>query len=450
MFDFTVFASFPRGLYLVEQLSHAGFKTAYAEVSPPVARPFPVFLDDRSEKAKHFLQSLGFLNRQKAGLCVLSPEGVWPLQDMRDMADRHSVIKNGWRHSRPEDFKDFSKDWLSRLSLNLAGRVFDGNCAVFSSDRLNLFSDCFLFSPSLRKIKEFKRDHPGISFYSLPANSIFWDERGESFIVSAPQNGKSSKEGGFQKALPNRKKAGHRFESESRKYIWLCDLPPLAWEKAWVGASGPPPGDGLSPAEEGIYDSAKQIKQQGLPAPSVGKAAPKAKVAAKAYRSSPVFGKERGRGLKPLWQWRAGFLKADFGDYESLIPSHFILIKDVFLPWSHDNLFSIFHHSGVLEVWSRQAFDGPPASFLPSASAQLGAFFKGGRFSLMERQALEGMPVYGPEALQKLFSSEKSRLYVEDLGLFFQGDLGSLIQAEEQLFESSKAALPRKKKRKTS
>ena len=396
---------------MAEKLSHAGFKTAYVEITPQMARPFPLLLGEADKKLKHFLQALGFLKLQKGGFCVLSPQGVWPLQDMRAMAGHCPVIKNALRRAQPEDFKDFSQDWLSRLSFNLSSQVFDGNLSALSSDRLNLFEDCYLFSPSLKKIKLFKRDHPDMAFYSLLSGSALWDEQEERFVKNpsfqqnkeglgkerfaikpsqqdkdldsqsfaanpSPQQNKGLKDQGFSSGKGAKIGPQKRFEPESRKYIWLSSAPPF-------------------------------IRKD-----------------------------QSAQGLKPLWQWRGGFLKADFGDYESLIPSHFILIKDIFLPWSHDNLFSVFHQSGLLELWSRQAFEAVSGDFLSSGRAQLEAFFKGGRFSLSERQAPEGMAVFGPEALKSPPSSLQDRLYVEDLNLFSQGDLASALQAEAQLFEA--------------
>lgn len=380
MFDFAVCAHFPAGLYLAQQLSRSGFKTAYVEIVPQRVRPFPLLLGETSEQGKHFLQSLGFLKLQEGGFCILSPQGVWPLQDMRAMAGHCPVIKNALRRAQPEDFKDFSKDWLSWLSLNLSGRVFDGNLCAFSSDRLDLFKDCFLFSPSLKKIRLFKKDHPDIAFYSLLNGSVFWDETAEHFVINpSPQGQNLREQEGFSNRFPAKiDSPPGRFEPESQKYIWLSDPPPFVRQGKWA----------LSP--------------------------------------------------QPLWQWRSGFLKADFGDYESLIPSHFLLIKDIFLPWSHDNLFSVFHHSGLLEVWSRQAFGAVPVpgAFLSSARAQLEAFFKGGRFSFSERRASEeGMAVFGPEVLKSPSSSLQDRLYIGDPNRFFQGDLDSLIQAETLAFE---------------
>ena len=57
---------------------------AYVELLPGVKNPFSLLLsEEEEEEEKNFFSSLGFLNRMEGGFCLLSAEGVWHFQEMR-------------------------------------------------------------------------------------------------------------------------------------------------------------------------------------------------------------------------------------------------------------------------------------------------------------------------------------------------------------------------------
>lgn len=178
MFDSAVFAHWPRGLFLAKKLAEAGRKTAYIEILPRLKSPFGFFLDESSKQEKDFLESLGFLLRQEGGFCLLSPEGVWPLQDMAPALC--PTLKN---QLPAKPGRDFDKHWLAYLSLNLAGRVFEHNDSEFSKGRLPIFSDYFLFEAEFKKAERFKKDHPDISFFRSGAADLFYKNGKLEFLA---------------------------------------------------------------------------------------------------------------------------------------------------------------------------------------------------------------------------------------------------------------------------
>lgn len=346
MFDSIIFAFWPRGLYLAKKLSEEKQKVAYVEVLPRPKNPFGIFLDENSKEEKEFLETLGFLSRQEGGLCLLSPEGVWPLQDMREMKDRHCVLRNKLNE---QSFKEFDKYWLSYLSLNLAGKVFEYNNSEFSNKALNLFSDYFLFEASFKKTEHFQKDCPDVSFYQLQLDEISFAKKEQVFFVQ-------------QKPL------------KSKMYFWLAG-------------------------------------NHHFPIP------------------------KNQKSCEPHWQWSAFFFKADFEDYAEVIPSHFVSIKHLFLPWSHDNLLSVFHEKGHLEVWVRQAYKRGIDSILQGVERHLKTYFPGCVFTAIEKKFQKSLMVYGEESLKFKIPDFKGRVYTESLNDFFQGDLVSEIRAERELFK---------------
>ena len=167
-FDSLVIADWPRGLRLAKQLSWKGDKTAYLEITPYLKKPFPLFLDDSKEKT--FLENLGFLSPLEEGFCFLNSESVL---FFKELAQNKKESSEGERQKGLK-FKDkllnksvLKENLLAYLGRNLAGRVFQFNDSCISEDSLPLFSDCFLFEPSLRKKEEFQKIHSHISYFKI-------------------------------------------------------------------------------------------------------------------------------------------------------------------------------------------------------------------------------------------------------------------------------------------
>ncbi len=341
MFDWAIFAYWPRGLFLAKKLAESGQKTAYVELLPQVKSPFGFFIDENLREEKEFLQSLGFLFQQEGGFCLLSPQGVWPLQDMLSMREQLPVLNR-------DSSNNFESHWLNDLSFNLAGKVFEYNNSEFSNQGLNLFSDYFLFEPSIKKIKQFQNDHSSISFYKAYLKDISCDEQAQ--------------------------------------WSWLAQKKLLKSEKSvWLNQSLP-----------------VDLKQQ--------------------------------QTIEPYWRWESCFFKTDFGDYKKIIPSHFVFLKDIFLPWTHDNLLSVFHRDGLLEVWMRWPEQGKK-NIYKEVEEHLKMFFPGSNFISMMREGHQGPAIYGRESLSSKFDPSTSNLYIEDLNHFFQADIISEIRAEKRLFK---------------
>lgn len=342
MSDIAIFAKWPRGLYLAKKLSEEGHKINYIEVTPREKNPFGIFIDQEDKEIKELFESLGFLFQQEGGFCVISPQGIWSLQDMGLMSDRLKVLKN-----KRKDELLFKDCWISHLSLNFAGKVFEYNDSEFSDQDLNLFSDYFVFKSSVKKWDQFQKDHPQISFYSALSEEILFEENLLNFSLKGTKTFKS------------------------QEIIWL-----------------------LSP-------------------------------------SIPHL-----KGTKPVsgcWRWQSYFFKLELGDYEGIIPSHFISLGNVFFPWSHDNLLSVFYESGVLEVWIRSPYKTSQRSFEKEIRKHLQLVFPGGSLDFVERKPFFGPFVYGPESLSSP-PLKKKGLYIEDMNSFYQSDLASEIQSEKRYF----------------
>ena len=343
MFDFAVFASWPRGLYLSKQLSEKGYRVAYIDILPRRKNPFGLLFDESSEDIKFFLKAIGFLTPQKGGVCLLTSQGVWPLQEMKPIADRHVVLKNKLNNIQWNHFTDH---WLSYLSLNLAGKVFEYNNSEFSDKNLNFFSDYFTFQEDVRKIKLFKTNHPGISFYNCFSEDISFDDKSLVFNIK-------------EESVP------------AERYFWLKEY------------TGPP------------------------------------------FKNKEVF--------RPQWVWSSFFFKIDLGGYEEILPHHFLSLKDLFLPWTHDNLLSVFLRQGKIEVWIRTAYGKNKQLFLKRVKEHLEFFFPGGLFFPIKDRFSTGPVIFGKNSLKNFIPSFKDKVYIENRKDFFQLDLASEIQAERKL-----------------
>ena len=71
---------------------------------------------------------------------------------------------------------------------------------------------------------------------------------------------------------------------------------------------------------------------------------------------------------RTMFQWQAVFFDADLGGYESVVPNHFLGIKQLLFPWCYDNLMSVFQKKGILEVWMRLPLDRDTGKESPKIS----------------------------------------------------------------------------------
>ena len=396
-----IFADWPRGLYLAKKLSEEGRKTAYVEIRPRTKNPFGIFLDESFKEEKEFLENLGFLFRQEGGFCLLSPQGVWPLQEMEKMKSRLSVLRNT---SNKDSSKDFEENWLSFLSLNLTGKVFEYNNSKFSEKCSNFFADYFLFEPSFKKMEQFYKNHPEISFYKAYPEELALKEDQFEIAIAKKQFEENQfknatakeqfEENQFKNAVAKKQFEENQFKSTKNRRLLEEDRFEIAGGKKSL-------------------TSQKFFWLSSYPPPFLTKA----------------------KALKPCWQWKSCFFKTDFMEYKDIIPSHFVLLKDIFLPWSHDNLLNVFHKEGQLEVGMRVPYKKDQKIFLQGAKRLLEDFFKGLVFQPIEKSSPKGSIIYGPECLEFKNFGFKDKIYIEDLNIFSHCDLASEIRAERELFK---------------
>ena len=344
-FDSLIFADWPRGLYLAKQLALTGQKIAYVECLPRLKKPLPFLSNQKFQQ--EFLEKFGFLSKQKGGLYILSPEGIWPMQEMKDMTDRLTPIQSLTQAPTIKNKDSFKDNWLSYLSLNLAGKIFQDNNSSFTNTGLNLFADCFLFEPSPKKIKEFQNKQSNISFWTAEEQALSFKKQ-----VSVSVKDKTL---------------------SAKNFFCLSDPSRVSAE----------------------------LKIQ----------------------------------IKPTWQWQAYYLTANFFDYKDTIPSHFLFIKNIYLPWCYDNLLNVFYQHGTLEVWMKLKPDETSNLFINQAKDHLTDFFKGSRLKLTNKARSKSFYIYNEECLK--LNLPKENIYIESSSDFFHGDLGSELLNEQQLFKKT-------------
>ena len=345
-FDYLIFADWPRGLYLAQKLADNNKKIAYVECLPRLKNPFALFLNENNTNLRHFFESLGFLSQQEGGFCLLSPENVWPLQEMGSIAERHAAIKNFTCSHREGISPSFRDNWLSYLSLNLSAKVFKDNNSIFNKRGVNLLDDYFLFEPSPKKAEEFKNKRSNISFFMAQEKSISFKKQQAILILKDSS-------------------------LTAKNFICLSDLDRISTDF---------------------------------------------KLTDKAYL-----------------QWQAYYLKADFFEYKEIIPAHFLFLESIYLPWCYDNLLSVFHHQGMLEVWMRLKPEETSTQFIEQAENRLKNFFKGCLLKFLHKPIAKGFKVYGEKRLDFYFP--KTNIYIENSLDFFHGDLASEIYNEQNLFK---------------
>ncbi|MBC6414951.1 MAG: hypothetical protein GDA46_00950 [Bdellovibrionales bacterium] len=326
-FDVLIVGDWPKGFYLAQQFSLKNEKVAYIELTPFLKNPFPVFLNESYPLEKVFLENLGFLSFQEGGLCFLTSEEVSFFQERK--RDRNLGL------SKTNLFK---KEMLSYLSSNLTSKVFEFNNSYLSEESLDLFSDCFLFEPSLRKKEEIKKKYPKIHFFSAQTKDLLLKD----------------------------------------KQIVFQDI---VAKKTFC-----------------LTDRIKDISN------------------------------------KADWKWRAYFFQRNLDSYESILPKHFLCIKNFFSPWCYDNLMSVFLRGEVLEVWMRLPLTVNQNEFVKKAQNNLESFFPGAEFHLRDSSFLESFCIYGKTALE-IPSKKSSGFYVQNCQDFFQGDLVHEINSEIKLWD---------------
>ena len=139
-YDTVIFASWPKGLYLAQKLQRVyDQKVGYIECSTQTLPPLGLFLD--KEKDKDFFESQGVVLQKQGGFSFLNSKGQWNFQEALHLKSQKLSQLN---------------HWLPFLSHNLMGTIFEYNNFKFSEDYLDLFSDYYLFTPSLKKKKKEK------------------------------------------------------------------------------------------------------------------------------------------------------------------------------------------------------------------------------------------------------------------------------------------------------
>ena len=428
MFDVAVFAPWPRGGLLARKLSERGKKVCRIELSGGRASPFACFVDERQGEEKAFLESIGFLFRQEGGFCLLSNEGNWPFQEIaqekRGAEGLHPIFDRllrekaaaargtGWREDSREG--DSQKKFRWRRELVKKNRAKRGK---YAADFQN-FWPSFLAGNLCSRIFEdnislFSSDP--LNFFadcflfepSLKKKRLFQQRHSDIFWEKASVSDLKYQEG--QKGEGLFFLRGERLQS--RKFFWLGEL-----------------------------FEAKGVLSSKKPLPS------------------------------PEWEWACFEFAGDLGSYEDIVPEHFVSLGHVALPWTHDNLLSVFRKKGLWEVWLRKPFRGGGGEDLGElAAAHLSRRFPGLRLKKLARgksgreeakleeekrggakaaktnsgpeegsggngaaKPKKGFLIYGPDSLKSRARTLKNVLF-EDLRESPQWDIMSQLREESRL-----------------
>ncbi|MCY4512202.1 MAG: hypothetical protein OXB86_00775 [Bdellovibrionales bacterium] len=152
--DFVIISSWPNGVYLSRKLSEASKKVYYIDIQHSPYRPMGVFLNEDTKGERRFLESLGTLEKQEGGFCLLSEQGVWHFQEDRGV-------------NRLNNSDSFQFEWLSFFASGFMAPVFESNHQVFSQP-LDLSSDYFLFQPHFKKKSQLQSADSNLHWFSLP------------------------------------------------------------------------------------------------------------------------------------------------------------------------------------------------------------------------------------------------------------------------------------------
>ena len=131
--------------------------------------------------------------------------------------------------------------------------------------------------------------------------------------------------------------------------------------------------------------------------------------------------------VTPDWEWRALFLEGDLGAYSEIIPTHFVFLKDLSLPWSHDNLLSVFYRNPYWEVWFRSAYNAKDKKVLDLILNHLQAAFSV-PFQWRKQTPFPPAYIYGKESLGSFKKLPENIICPQEI----QGDLFHQIQYEKQ------------------
>ena len=156
MSEICVVSPYPFGLLLTQQLSEqTSEKVRYIQTGQITEMPFGVLLTENNSDEKTLLESLGLLHKQKEGICLFAEKKFWCFQEKNNFSCSHI-------ESLESKFKRFF--FQSELMKNQ-----------------HLFSEYFLFYPSLRHWEKFKLNHSRICWESLTSPA---EETKDSWIFN--------------------------------------------------------------------------------------------------------------------------------------------------------------------------------------------------------------------------------------------------------------------------
>ena len=142
-----------------------------------------------------------------------------------------------------------------------------------------------------------------------------------------------------------------------------------------------------------------------------------------------------GKTSSPEWQWKSCSFEGNLGDYEDIVPSHFVSLKDLSLPWTHDNLLSVFYRNSQWDVWFKQVYIREDEDLLDLILVHLNKIFKQAvPFKPVSKKKKASFCIYGTDKIQKKNIVSKN-IVLPSLTDFIQGDILHQLTYEKQLVE---------------
>ncbi len=140
--------------------------------------------------------------------------------------------------------------------------------------------------------------------------------------------------------------------------------------------------------------------------------------------------------VSPEWKWKSYSFEGNLGDYEDIIPSHFVSLKDLSLPWTHDNLLSVFYRNSIWDVWVKQVYAREDEDLSDLILIHLNTIFqKALSFKVIPKKKLASFCIYGENKLQQK-PLALTNITLPNIANSIQGDLLHQLKYEKQLLET--------------
>ena len=126
-------------------------------------------------------------------------------------------------------------------------------------------------------------------------------------------------------------------------------------------------------------------------------------------------------------------LESDNNNYNYIAPLHFISLKHLSLPWSYDNLLSVFHFENYWDVWFKRPCHKEKKEMTNSILSHLNNIFQSRiSFKVIQEHKTSSFYIYGKDKLKDKVKLPKEIVHL-DIASNMQADLSSCLKFEKEL-----------------